>query len=62
MAWQRVGCSHDGGSNVLGQMPRDYGNIAPQPPGPATGRRAANDVTSPRNEAANGEGEFQEKE
>ena len=49
MAWQRTGCSHDGGTNVLGQVPRDYGQVSPRGVvGDTTFRQGGDGYTSPR--------------
>ena len=51
MAWQRTGCSHDGGTNVLGQMPVDYASVSPRGKGmvgDTTYQRGGGGFTSPR--------------
>ena len=53
MAWQRTGCSYDGGTNVLGQQPLDYGQVSPRGRGggvvgDTTFQRGGAGYTSPR--------------
>ena len=58
MAWQRTGCSHDGGTNVLGQTPLDYAQVSPRGGGggvvgDTTFQRGGAGYTSPRDQPGN---------